>query len=104
MIFYVELDRNDDGRAVFEAETVKKFGRVIYEDGVTVLKVADRVFTARAEAGEAYDAEKGLLICLMKAMGMSVSDMLKLKNSAIVKKSKKSSKVIKEDKRKSKKV
>ena len=62
--------------------------KVIYQDDVTVLKTNGKVYTAKPEKGEKFDPEKGLLVCLVKALGMTTSDVLNLYGRAEVKKSK----------------
>lgn len=48
----------------------------------TALKLADgRVFRARPEAGDKYDPEKGVMMCLLKACGISSSDFIKIMES-----------------------
>ena len=63
-------------------EDIKKYGKVIYQDTTTVLKVKDEVFIAKPEKGEKFDPEKGLLICILKAVGITTSDFLRLKDTA----------------------
>ena len=72
--------------------------KVIYQDDVTVLKTNGKVYTAKPEKGEKFDKEKGLLICLVKALGLTTSDVLKLVDKAEVKKSKGKANIIKQDK------
>lgn len=85
-------------RGGLDAEIVREFGRVFVQDGDTVLRVGDRVFKARPESGERYDAEKGLLVCLVKAMGLTTSDVIEMLDKAVVKNSRKKSPAIKRDK------
>ena len=66
----------------YSASQLVKHGRVYLQDKRTVLRVGDDVFMSTPEKGEKYDAEKGLLICIMKAMGMSTSDFLKIKENS----------------------
>ena len=73
---------------------------VIFQDDTTVLKTNGKVYTAKPEKGEKFDPEKGLLICLVKALGLTTSDVLKLVDKAEVKKSKRKANVIKQDKKK----
>lgn len=71
----------------WKPEEIVKHGKVFYQDKRTVLRIGDDVFMSVPEKGEKYDKEKGLLICIMKAMGLSTSDFLKIKeNSKDVKK------------------
>lgn len=62
----------------YSASQLVKFGKVYFQNKRTVLKIGEDVFMSTPEKGEKYDPEKGLLICLMKAMGMTTSDFLKL--------------------------
>lgn len=62
----------------YPASQLVKFGKVYFQSKRTVLKIGEDVFMSTPEKGEKYDPEKGLLICLMKAMGMTTSDFLKL--------------------------
>lgn len=71
----------------YSARQIVEYGKVFYQDKRTVLRIGDDVFMSVPEKGEKYDKEKGLLICIMKAMGLSTSDFLKIKeNSKDVKK------------------
>lgn len=62
----------------YSASELVKNGKVYFQNKRTVLKIGEDVFMSTPEKGEKYDPEKGLLICLMKAMGMTTSDFLKL--------------------------
>ena len=73
----------------YSASQIVKHGKVSLQDKRTVLKIDDDVFMSTPEKGEKFDSEKGLLICIMKAMGMSTSDFLKIyENSKTVKQGK----------------
>lgn len=78
----------------YPASQLVKFGKVYFQNKRTVLKIGEDVFMSTPEKGEKYDPEKGLLICLMKAMGMTTSDFLKLYERAkdVSKKTKKKQK------------
>lgn len=66
----------------YTAKDIIKRGKVFLQDKRTVLRIGDDVFMSTPEKGEKYDAEKGVLICIMKAMGMSTSDFLKVFENA----------------------
>ena len=72
--------------------------KVIFQDNTTILIVDDKKYFAKPEKGEKFDAEKGLLVCLMKCAGLSTSDFLDLMKNA-----KKCGKAVKCDKVKLKK-
>lgn len=76
--------------------------KVIYQDDVTVLKINGKAYTAKPEKGERFDPEKGLLVCLVKALGLTTSDVLDLYGRAVIKKSKGKANIIKQDKTKKK--
>lgn len=85
-------------RARFTAEEIKNYARIFYNNQDTVLKIGDETFVAQTEKGEKFDPEKGLLVCLVKALGLTTSDVLDLYGRAEVKKSKRKANVIKQDK------
>ena len=62
---------------------------VIINGRTTIMKFGDKKFVSRPEKGERYDKEKGVLMCLAKAMGYSTSDILKMADNAKVFKNKK---------------
>lgn len=70
------------GPSKYSAKQIVEHGKVFLQDKRTVLRIGDDVFMSTPEKGEKYDAEKGLLICIMKAMGMSTSDFLKVFENA----------------------
>lgn len=90
--------RNENRK--YTAKEVKDFGKVYYQEDNTVLKIGNDTFVAVPEKGDKFDAEKGLLICVAKAMGLTTTDILKLKDNAVHKNSKKKKKVVKQDKAK----
>lgn len=87
-------------KMIYQSGTIKAQGKIIHQDDTTILKIGDSKFIARPEVGEKYDAEKGVLICIAKAMGLTTTDILSLCENAIVKKSKQKANVIKQDKKK----
>jgi len=76
--------------------------KVYFQDNNTVLKKDGEVFVAKCEKGEKYDAEKGLMVVLLKSLGISTSDILYLLENAHYSKKIKANKVIKCDKKKGK--
>ena len=66
----------------YSASQIVEHGKVFLQDKRTVLRIGDDVFMSTPEKCEKYDAEKGVLICIMKAMGMSTSDFLKVFENA----------------------
>lgn len=58
--------------------------KVIFQDKTTILIDGDKKYFARPEKGEKFDAEKGLLVCLMKKFGVTTSDLLKIRENAKV--------------------
>ena len=47
-------------------------------EGVPVLKHGNSVYKAKAEKLSEFDIEKGVMICLLKAVGIRTSDYLKV--------------------------
>lgn len=72
--------------------------KVIFQDDTTILIVNGEKYFAKTEKGEKFDAEKGLLVCLMKCAGLTTTDFLDLMKNAKMNK-----KTVKCDKVKSKK-
>ena len=73
--------------------------KIIFQNEKTVLKVGDEVYIAKCEKGEEFDPEKGLMVCLLKYLGISTSDMLYLMSKSNFDKSKYSKSHIKSDKK-----
>ena len=68
--------------------------KVIFQDETTILIVDGKKYFAKPEKGEKFDAEKGLLVCLMKCAGLKTTDFLDLmKNAKMNKKTVKCDKV-----------
>lgn len=76
------LKQKKVGARRYSAREIVYDGKVYQQGKRTVLKVGKDVFMSEPEKGEKYDAEKGLLICLIKAMGMNITDFLYLSKSA----------------------
>ena len=72
--------------------------KVIFQDETTILIVDGKKYFAKPEKGEKFDAEKGLLVCLMKCAGLKTTDFLDLMENAKMNK-----KTVKCDKVKTKK-
>lgn len=73
--------------------------KVIFQNEKTVLKVKDEVYIAKCEKGDEFDPEKGLMVCLLKYLGISTSDLLYLMKKSNFDKSKYSKNHIKSDKK-----
>ena len=73
-------------------------GKLIFNGRDTVLKVGDETYVARCEERDRYDREKGLAMCILKAMGFNASDLLKFADRGIEFTAKKEPKTIKGDK------
>mgnify|MGYP003291453905 CR=1 FL=1 len=80
------------------AKGVLEKAKVIFQDKNTVLRVGNEVYVAKPEKGEKFDKEKGLLVCLIKALGVTTSDFLELMQSGIDKNSRKKPTAVKNDK------
>lgn len=63
--------------------------KIYVNNGVTVMKVGDKVYKATPEKGERLDVEKGVLVCIAKYCGFSTTDILKLVEKAKIQKTKK---------------
>lgn len=48
------------------------------KNNTTTLKIGDKIYTAKKEKGDKMDAEKGLMSCLLKACGITTTQILKL--------------------------
>lgn len=70
-------------------EHLKDRAEIYINNGVTVMKVGDKVYKATPEKGERLDVEKGVLVCIAKYCGFSTTDILKLVEKANIQKSKK---------------
>lgn len=75
---------------------------VIFHENKTILKKDGEVYIAKCEKGDKFDAEKGLMVVLLKSFGFSTSDILYLLENAHYSKNSKANKVIKCDKKKGK--
>lgn len=55
----------------------------VYVNGnVTTLKKGNKVFHAKAEKGDNFDLEKGVLVCVAKSAGWTTSEILELIENA----------------------
>lgn len=70
-------------------EHLRDRAEIYVNDGVTVMKVGDKVYKATPEKGERLDVEKGVLVCIAKYCGFSTTDILKLVDKANIQKPKK---------------
>lgn len=88
------------GPSKHSANEIVKHGKVYFQGKRTILKIGQDIFMSTPEKDEKFDEEKGLLICIMKAMGMSTTDFLNVYSTAKTVKEKARS--IKQDKTKNK--
>ena len=52
----------------------------IYAGNKTILVNKGKTYVSTVEAGDKYDKEKGVMSCLLKALGVSTSDIIKIMN------------------------
>lgn len=67
---------------------IADYGEVIFQDKNTILKIGNETYIAKPEKGEVFDKEKGILVCLVKALGLTTTDVIKLLNNSKTKTSK----------------
>lgn len=70
--------RGKDGHCWYcDAENIKLLpcSRVIFSDKATVLIKDGKKYVSKCKDGDAYDKEKGLLLCLAQANGISYRDL-----------------------------
>lgn len=60
----------------------KSTDRVIFKDNATILFKDGKKYVAKCCEGDTYDREKGLLVCLAKANGITFNDLQEMLNSA----------------------
>ena len=53
----------------------KNVDKLIFRDNVTILIKDGKRYVAKCREGDTYDKEKGLLVCLAKANGISFNDL-----------------------------
>lgn len=70
------------GPSKHSSNEIVKHGKVYFQGKRTILKIGQDIFMSTPEKGEKFDEEKGLLICIMKAMGMSTTDFLNVYSTA----------------------
>lgn len=58
--------------------------KLIFRDNATILIKDGKRYVAKCEAGDTYDREKGLLVCLAKANGITFNDIQEMLNNAEV--------------------
>ena len=74
-----EEDFRDAVRGVSPVKAVNPDRIACSQKGKTItLRSGGKKYSATPEKGEAFDAEKGVLICLLKMLGVSVTDILKI--------------------------
>lgn len=71
----------------------KKAPKVIFRDNATILIKDGKKYVARCCDGDTYDREKGLLVCLAKANGITFDDLQEMLKSAEVQDKKQADKV-----------
>lgn len=56
--------------------------KIIFNDNATILLKDGRRYVTKCQAGDTYDREKGLLLCLAKANGYTYNDICEMLNNA----------------------
>lgn len=56
--------------------------KLIFRDNVTILLKNGKRYVTKCQAGDTYDREKGLLLCLAKANGYTYNDICEMLNNA----------------------
>lgn len=57
-------------------------GKLIFRDNATILLKDGKRYVTKCQAGDTYDIEKGLLLCLAKANGYTYNDIYEMLNNA----------------------
>ena len=85
----VKLEQNEDKAKKPAKEPASTFGgiKVLFNDPATIMWVNGKKFVAKAH-NEPFDEEKGLLMCLCKAHGISHRDIQRMLKSAVRQKKK----------------
>lgn len=73
---YICGTKGKDGYCWFiSSDDLKLIGRVIFNGNATVLIKDGKKYVSKCKDGDAYDKEKGLLLCLAQANGISYRDL-----------------------------
>lgn len=56
--------------------------KLIFRDNATILLKDGKKYVSKCQAGDTYDREKGLLLCLAKANGYTYNDICEMLNNA----------------------
>ena len=85
----VKLEQNEDKAKKPAKEPTSTFGgiKVLFNDPATIMWVNGKKYVAKAH-NEPFDEEKGLLMCLCKAHGISHRDIQRMLKSAVRQKKK----------------
>lgn len=85
----VKLEQNEDKAKKPAKEPASTFGgiKVLFNDPATIMWVNGKKYVAKAH-NEPFDEEKGLLMCLCKAHGISHRDIQRMLKSAVRQKKK----------------
>ena len=85
----VKLEQNEGKAKKPAKEPASTFGgiKVLFNDPATIMWVNGKKFVAKAH-NEPFDEEKGLLMCLCKAHGISHRDIQRMLKSAVRQKKK----------------
>lgn len=95
----VFLLTEEDVKMFSNAKPINPKMIAVTQKGDTItLRSAGQKYTAKPEKGETFDAEKGVMICLLKMLGVSTTDILNVTEKLKI--AKDDGKVIKCDKKK----
>ena len=85
----VKLEQNENKTKKPAKEPTSTFGgiKVLFNDPATIMWVNGKKYVAKAH-NEPFDEEKGLLMCLCKAHGISHRDIQRMLKSAVRQKKK----------------
>lgn len=83
---------NDDGCFILKEDGQEWFWtkemlepancKLIFRDNATILLKDGKRYVTKCQAGDTYDREKGLLLCLAKANGYTYNDICEMLNNA----------------------
>lgn len=63
-------------------ENKANINKLIFRDNATILLKDGKRYVTKCQAGDTYDREKGLLLCLAKANGYTYNDICEMLNNA----------------------
>lgn len=74
------INQHIDEEIIRRNKSIINNSHLVYKKDETILVYNGKVYKSKPEKGEKYDKEKGAMSCLLKALGISTTDIINLMN------------------------